>query len=116
MAKLPVIHSGEPESKFSSKGNEQKPKKKGDEQNQEEGLKLFSKDAYWKELFALEEAVEEPANPLFKKPHGPTEEEGKIPVKHNFDVTFDVPVFTGKVKRKVMGRNGIIKKNEDRTL
>ena len=63
-------------------------------------MKPFSKDAYWQYLVPLEEVVPEPDNPTFKTPRAPTMAEDEamfVPVKHNFDETFDRPVFTGKV-------------------
>ena len=63
-------------------------------------MKIFSKDAYWEELFQLEDIVDEADNPTFSNPRAPTIE-GKdakfIPVKHNFAEVFDRPVFAGKV-------------------
>ena len=50
-------------------------------------------------LVPLTEVVEEPDNPTFKNPRAPTIEEDEaqfVPVKHDFDITFDRPVFTGK--------------------
>ena len=65
-----------------------------------ESLKVFSDDAYWQNLIPLEDVVPEPENPSFSQPRAPTIEEkdaGFVPVKHNFDETFERPKFEGKV-------------------
>jgi hypothetical protein len=68
--------------------------------NPTQGLSFFSKTAFWKEL-PNEAAVQEPTNPTFKiqRLHAltvPQEDTAHVPVKHDFNHTFDVPPFAGK--------------------
>lgn len=58
----------------------------------------FAEGAYWKVLTPLEDSVEEPLNPLFKKPRVPTiskKDAEFVPVKHNFVKKFVCPQFSG---------------------
>jgi hypothetical protein len=64
--------------------------------NTTQGLSSFSEKAFWKELKPNQAVVQEPTNPSFKiqRVHAPTipqEDAAHVPVKHNFDHTFDVP-------------------------
>jgi hypothetical protein len=77
-------------------------------------LSSFSKKLFWKELKPNEAVVQEPTDPSFKiqRIHAPTvpqEDAAHVPVKHDFDHTFDVPPFAGKTTAYVItesrGRN-----------
>jgi hypothetical protein len=75
--------------------------------NTTQGLSSFSKNASWKELKPNEAVVEEPPNPRFeiKRVHAltvPQEDAAYVPVKHDFDHTFDVPPFAGKTTAYVL--------------
>ena len=97
---VPVIGDGNVDSRFSNTNK----KKKNEEKNDSDDLKIFSKDAYWAELFQLEDIVDEPDNPTFSNPRAPTiEEKGAnfIPEKHNFAEVFDRQVFFWKGKSHV---------------
>jgi hypothetical protein len=70
-------------------------------------LSSFSKTAFWQELQPNLAVVEEPANPTFKiqRVHAPTvpqEDAAHVPVKHDFDHTFDVPPFSRKTTAYVL--------------
>ena len=76
----------------------------------------FPGTAYWKVLVANEECVTEPENITFRKPRAPTirEEDGaSVPVKFNFNDTFDRPAFTGKYWAEQRHKNGKLKKRMD---
>jgi hypothetical protein len=75
--------------------------------NTTQGLSSFSKNAFWKELQPNLAVVQEPTNPSFKiqRVHAPTvpqEDAAHVPVKHDFDHTFDVPPFAGKTTAYVL--------------
>ena len=63
----------------------------------------FAEGAYWKELNPMEATVEEPVNPTFTNARAPTIEERDtefVPVKYNFEETFDRDVFKGTAVKK----------------
>jgi hypothetical protein len=77
--------------------NEKKKKATGTKKKGSNGLDRVSKDAYWQELKPKDAVVEEPINESFSISQAPT-----VPVKHNFDDVFDIPVFAGKANKFVL--------------
>ena len=66
-------------------------------------LKTFPATAKWVPLVPNATAVQEPANPTFKKPRAPTiceEDAAFVPKKYEFAETFSVPSFTGTRERE----------------
>ena len=97
--------------KFASRDGGEKKKKNSNHQ-----MKFFSDDAYWKELFPIDEPVVEPENPTFNMARAPTVEECNathVPVKYNFSHEFERPSFGGVVKKVKRLKNGKIRKNAD---
>jgi len=88
-----------------------------DDDDEVDEVKGFAPGAYWKTLTQNPIPVPEPENPGFKNARAPTvpEEEGHIaaPIKYHYDEKFDRPVFKGKLKEKVLLRNGRQKKTPD---
>ena len=72
--------------------------------NEDLGLSLFPKAAYWRVLNPKEEVVLVPTNPTFSSnfcsPTVSIDEAGVefIP-KHNYDEIFDIPVFKGNIRK-----------------
>jgi hypothetical protein len=65
----------------------------------------FAPGAYWEQLNAIEEPVEEPLNTI-RNARAPTvDADAKVPVKHDFAETFDRPIFEGKVQVQKMHNN-----------
>lgn len=123
--KVPVAFSGEAKKRSGGGG---KTKSGGGNKssgaaggNKKKGGGVFPEDAYWKELTPNAEVVTEPENPTFTSTttHAPTIEKSDaefVPIKHNFDVSFDRPPFTGSIDVPKKYANGTVKKNRDGTI
>jgi hypothetical protein len=84
-------------------------------------LSSFSKNAFWKELKPNQAVVQEPTDPSFKiqRVHAstiPQEDAARVPVKHNFDHTLDVPPFAGKTTAYVLTEPRGRGRNKKRTI
>ena len=72
-------------------------------------MKTFPAAAKWQQLLPNSTAVQEPANPTFRKPRAPTikaEHAAFVPKKYKFDETFVVPLFTGTTEKSVCDCRG----------
>ena len=105
---VPVRFSKKSNNKFasrqSSKGDDGKESEK---KKKDSGMRFFSKDSYWKEIFPLDDVVIKPENPSFANPRAPTVEEenaSHVAVKHNFAEVFERPEFTGKISKPLFTR------------
>ena len=79
-------------------------------------MKAFPNTAYWRVLKPKTESVDEPQNSTFKNPRAPTipEEDAEyVPLKHDFDIEFERPAFTGTKEKYRMNRRGIPIKDKD---
>jgi type II secretory pathway component HofQ len=73
----------------------------------------FAPGAYWEQLNALEEAVDEPLNTI-RNARAPTvDADAQVPVKHDFSEMFDRPSFEGTVRLQKLHNNnkGMFDKN-----
>ena len=72
----------------------------------------FRPEMKWKVLVANEDSMPEPENPTFscaRAPTVPEEEAEVVPVKYNFNESFDQPTFSGTYKEDDRYANGRVK-------
>jgi hypothetical protein len=109
-----AIRKGVPDKTQKGKSMQLVKKNVNDDDDEVDEVKGFAPGAYWKTLLKNPIAVPEPENPGFTNARAPTvpEDEAAVapPIKYHFDETFDRAVFKGKLKEKVLLRNGRQKK------
>jgi hypothetical protein len=82
----------------------------GDKKKKEDDMTAFRVGAWWRELKAMDEQVDEPANEQFPEARAPTipEDQRQVPLKpkHNYAEKWDRPPFQGSAhgKERLKGR------------
>jgi Transposase IS4/SAP domain len=80
--------------------------------NEQEDMRGFAKNAYWKLLVPMQAPVQEPVNPVRAyAPTLPAEEDA--PKKYNFAEVFERPQFTGNSFVPMRWKNNKIRRNQN---